>query len=147
MHFDLDDANQADLDGAHATRTIIPLELALGLKFNITSTMIQLLKLKVLFSGLPRVDPNMHLVNFMNICKSFDYPRVGKNAISLRLFPFSLFTEATLWMNELEHKSLINWRQLIGAFLERFFMPSRMFHLRDEISNFRQLSNDALHET
>ncbi|PHT32031.1 hypothetical protein CQW23_28368 [Capsicum baccatum] len=66
-----------DLDGAGATRAIIPPPLAPGAKFNITSTMIQLLQLKGLFSGLASDDPNMHLINFISTCKSFDNAGVG----------------------------------------------------------------------
>ena len=52
-----------------------------------------------------------------------------------------------MWLNELTPDSIKNWRQLKGAFLERFFPPSRRVQLRDEISNFRQLPTEALHET
>ncbi|PHT77177.1 Receptor-like serine/threonine-protein kinase SD1-6 [Capsicum annuum] len=98
-----DDVNDDDdvIDGAGATGGIIPPLLVPGEKFNITSTMIQLLNLKGLFGDLPGDDPNLHLVNFVTICKSFDNPRVGQNAIRLRLFSLSLSGEATLWLNEL----------------------------------------------
>ncbi|PHT52015.1 hypothetical protein CQW23_06477 [Capsicum baccatum] len=75
------DDDDDDLDGAGATRAIIPPPLAPGAKFNITSTMIQLLQLNGLFGGLAGDDSNMHLINFISICKSFENPGVGQNAI------------------------------------------------------------------
>ncbi|PHT44618.1 hypothetical protein CQW23_13776 [Capsicum baccatum] len=57
------DDDDDDLDGAGATGAIIPPPLAPRSKFNITSTMIQLLQLKGLFGGLAGDDPNIHLVN------------------------------------------------------------------------------------
>ncbi|PHT47223.1 hypothetical protein CQW23_11431 [Capsicum baccatum] len=38
-------------------------------------------------------------------------------------------------------------KQLKDAFLERFFLSSKRAQLRDEITNFRQLPTEALHET
>lgn len=68
------------MDGAGEMGVVIPPLLAAGAKFSITSTMIQLLNLNMLFGGLPGDDPNMHLVNFITICKSFDNLGVSQNA-------------------------------------------------------------------
>ncbi|PHT28539.1 DNA-directed RNA polymerase subunit beta [Capsicum baccatum] len=106
------DDNDDDLDGAGATGSIIPPPLAPGSKFNITSTMIQLLQLKGLFGGLAGDNPNMHLINFISTCKSFDNPGIGQNVIRLRLFPLSLSREATLWLKGLTPDSITNWRSL-----------------------------------
>lgn len=73
VQFSLDD-DDAGLDGAGATGTIMLPLFSPRVKFNITRTMFQLLNLKGCFGGLPSDDPNMHLVNFLNICKYFDYP-------------------------------------------------------------------------
>ncbi|KAH0685650.1 hypothetical protein KY290_017172 [Solanum tuberosum] len=41
-----------------------------GVKYTVTSTMIQLLNLKGTFRGVAGDDANQHLMNFMAICKS-----------------------------------------------------------------------------
>lgn len=116
-----DEEDDTDLDEAGAIGTIIPPPLEPRVKFNIISTMIQLLSLKGLFGGLLGDDPNMHLVNFINICKFFDNPRVGQNVIHLWLFLLSLSGKETMWLNELAPDSIVNRRQLEGAFQKRFF--------------------------
>ena len=63
MMYEEDDA---DLDGA---RAIVLPALPLGIKFTITSTMIQLLNLKGMFRGAVGYDANQHLMNFVAICK------------------------------------------------------------------------------
>ncbi|PHT36293.1 hypothetical protein CQW23_23993 [Capsicum baccatum] len=102
------DDDDDDLDGAGATGAIIPPPLAPGAKFNITSTMIPLLQLKGLFSGLAGDDPNIHLINFISTFKSFDNPGIGQNAIRLCLFPLSLSSKSTLWLNGLTPDSITN---------------------------------------
>ncbi|KAH0679304.1 hypothetical protein KY284_020389 [Solanum tuberosum] len=61
------DEDNADLDGAGATRAIVLLALPPGVKFTITSTMIQLLNLKGMFRGAAGDDANQHLMNFVAI--------------------------------------------------------------------------------
>ncbi|KAF3674437.1 hypothetical protein FXO37_06399 [Capsicum annuum] len=124
VQFDLNN-NKDGMGGMGATGAIIPQPLAPRDKFNITSTMIQLLHIKGLFGGLLGDDPNMYLVNFVTICKSFDNLGVGQNAILLCLFPLSLSREATLWLNKLTPYSITNWKQLKEAFLEKIFPPSK----------------------
>lgn len=66
MMFEADDLN---LDGSVATGAIIFHLVPPGVKFTITSTMVQLLNLKYLFEGTTGDDANQHLMNFMAICK------------------------------------------------------------------------------
>ena len=108
------------------TGAIIPRELPQGTKFDITSAMIHLLNLKGVFAEIPMDDPNMHVMNFVGVCTSYNLPGVDQEAIRLRLFPFSLTGEATLWLAELPRRYITTWQELRNQFLERFFPPSKM---------------------
>ncbi|KAK4724306.1 hypothetical protein R3W88_027085 [Solanum pinnatisectum] len=63
-----------DLNGDGAIGAIVLPTLPLGVKFTITSTMIQLLNLKGMFRGVASNDANQHLMNFVAICKSQEIP-------------------------------------------------------------------------
>ncbi|KAK4729684.1 hypothetical protein R3W88_022672 [Solanum pinnatisectum] len=75
-----------DLASVGATGAIVLLLLPLGVKFNSTSTMIQLLNLKGMFRGVTSDDSNQHLMNFVAICKSSNILGVRQSAMRLRLF-------------------------------------------------------------
>ncbi|XP_059310579.1 uncharacterized protein LOC132061921 [Lycium ferocissimum] len=114
--------------------------------FLVNTTMLHLLNTKGLFGGLPTDDPNRHLKNFLGVCTTNVHPNVSVETVRLRLFPFSLTGEATVWFDDLPAGSITTWVELNEAFLKKFFPPSRMLQLRDEINNFRQLPTEALHE-
>ncbi|KAK4707200.1 hypothetical protein R3W88_033252 [Solanum pinnatisectum] len=64
MMYEEDDA---DFNGAGATGAIVLPALPPGVKFTITSAMIQLLNLKGMFRGVTGDDANQHLMNFVAI--------------------------------------------------------------------------------
>ncbi|XP_049349268.1 uncharacterized protein LOC125813838 [Solanum verrucosum] len=144
MMYDKDDA---DLDGTGATGAIVLHALPPGVKFTITSTMIQLLNLKGMFRGAAGDDANQHLMNFVAICKSQEIPGVNQTIMRLRLFPLPLTGEATNWLNEMPDDSIRIWNELKEAFLERFFPESKELQMKDEISTHKQLPGEAMHDT
>ncbi|XP_062076363.1 uncharacterized protein LOC133781409 [Humulus lupulus] len=56
--------------------------------------MIQMVQTSVQFGGLPNEDPNLHIVNFLELRATFKFNGVSDDAIRLRLFPFSLWDRA-----------------------------------------------------
>jgi hypothetical protein len=49
------------------------------------------------FCGKARKDASAHLQHFLEICSTFTIKGVTRDAILLRLFPFSLLGKATQW--------------------------------------------------
>ena len=62
--------------------------------FELKSSYINMIQNSVQFHGLPSEDPNLHIVYFLDICDMFRVNGVLDDAISLRLFLFSLKDKA-----------------------------------------------------
>lgn len=73
--------DDGELDGAGAIRAIVLPALPLGERFTITNIMIQLLNFKGMFMGATADESNQHLINFVEICKSQEIPRVSETTM------------------------------------------------------------------
>ncbi|XP_059306513.1 uncharacterized protein LOC132057955 [Lycium ferocissimum] len=133
--------------GADYAVAIQPPPLIGNSSFHVTNTMPHLLNTKGLFAGLPKDDPNRHLKNFLRVCSTNVHPGVSIELVKLLFFLYSLTKEATAWLDNLLSGSITTWEELTELFLKKFFPPFGILQLRDEINNFRQLPNEALHET
>lgn len=94
------------------TGAIAPPILPPNIKLDITSAIIEMLNLKSVLSGEAIDDAKIHLENFTKICTSCTIPVVEHKALRLRLFPFSLTSEASLWLGELTRGSNTTWYDL-----------------------------------
>nr|GEX58138.1 hypothetical protein [Tanacetum cinerariifolium] len=71
---------------------------------------------------------------------------VTDDALRLYLFPHSLTHHATAWSHRLLRNSINTFEQMVKMFLEKYFPPSMVTKLRDEITNFRQRPDESLFE-
>nr|GEZ45299.1 reverse transcriptase domain-containing protein [Tanacetum cinerariifolium] len=94
-------------------------------KFGLKNDMIQQVQNSCQFHGLPDDDANKHLNKFFHVTQSFKVNGVTDDALRLYLFPHSLTHYAIAW---------------------KYFPPSMVMKLINEITNFRQRPNESLFE-
>ena len=78
----------------------------------VTSSLMQMIAARCLFSGLPLEDPHAHIAKVMVVCKScVGRPDLDLVIIGIRVFPLSLTGEDAIWLTELPYNSIFTWNQ------------------------------------
>ncbi|XP_070015760.1 uncharacterized protein [Nicotiana sylvestris] len=108
--------------------------------------MLTLLKKRGYFMGAADQNGYKHLKGFVDTCWSSKQANVSEDALRLRLFPFSLRGKALDWLERLPNHSITTWDELADKFIAKFFSPSHIVALRDEILAFKQEPTEPLHE-
>nr|GEX98173.1 reverse transcriptase domain-containing protein [Tanacetum cinerariifolium] len=106
--------------------------------FGLKNDMIQQVQNSCQFHGLPGDDANKHLDKFLHVTQSIKLNRVTDDALLLYLFPHSLTHHATAWFDRLPRNSINTFEQMAKMFLGKYFPPSMVTKLRNEITNFHQ---------
>ncbi|GJY91437.1 reverse transcriptase domain-containing protein [Tanacetum coccineum] len=114
--------------------------------FGLKNDMIQQVQNSCQFHGLPGDDANKHLDKFLHVTQSIKVNGVTDDALRLYLFPHSLTHHATAWFDRLPRNSITTFEQMAKMFLGNYFPPSMVTKLRNEITNFRQRSDESLFE-
>nr|GEV36566.1 reverse transcriptase domain-containing protein [Tanacetum cinerariifolium] len=114
--------------------------------FGLKNDMIQQVQNSCQFHGLPGDDANKHHDKFLHVTQSIKVNGVTDNALCLYLFPHSLTHHATAWFDRLPRNSITTFEQMAKMFLGKYFPPSMVTKLRNEITNFRQRSDESLFE-
>nr|GEV61877.1 reverse transcriptase domain-containing protein [Tanacetum cinerariifolium] len=71
---------------------------------------------------------------------------VTDDALRLYLIPHSLTHHATAWFDRLPRNSITTFEQMAKMFLKKYFSPSMVTKLRNEITNFHQRPDESLFE-
>nr|GEY16763.1 reverse transcriptase domain-containing protein [Tanacetum cinerariifolium] len=98
------------------------------------------------FHGLPGDDANKHPDKFLHVTQSIKVNGVTDDALRLYLFPHSLTLHATAWFDRLPRNSINTFEQVEKIFIGKYFSPSMVMKLRNEITNYRQRPDDSLFE-
>ena len=73
----------------------------------VTSSLMQMLTARGLFSGLSSEDPHAHIAKVRAVCKScVGRPDLDLDVIGLRVFPLSLTGEAAIWFTKIPYNSI-----------------------------------------
>nr|GEX91299.1 reverse transcriptase domain-containing protein [Tanacetum cinerariifolium] len=114
--------------------------------FGPKNDMIQQVQNSFQFYGLLGDDANKHLDKFLHITQSIKVNGVTDDALCLYLFPHSLTHHATAWFDHLPRNSITTFEKMAKMFLEKYFLPSMVTKLRNEITNFLQRPDESLFE-
>nr|GEY87613.1 reverse transcriptase domain-containing protein [Tanacetum cinerariifolium] len=114
--------------------------------FRLKNDMIQQVHNSCQFHGLPSDDANKHLDKFLHVTQSINVNRVTDNALRLYLFPHFLTHHATAWFDRLPRNSINTFEQMAKIFLGKYFPPSMVTKLRNEITNFHKHPDESLFE-
>nr|GEY54786.1 reverse transcriptase domain-containing protein [Tanacetum cinerariifolium] len=107
-------------------------------------TIEELCQLSLNGQGLSGDDANKHLDKFLHVTQSIKVNRVTNEAFRLYLFPHTLTYHATTWFDRLPRNSINTFDQMAKRFLGKYFPPSMLTKLRNEIINFRQRPDESL---
>nr|GEW14089.1 reverse transcriptase domain-containing protein [Tanacetum cinerariifolium] len=106
--------------------------------FGLKNDMIQQVQSSCQFHGLPGDDANKHPEKFLHVTQSIKVNGVTDDALRLYLFPHSMTHHATAWFDCLPRNSINTFEQMAKMFLGKYFPPSMVTKLINEITNFRQ---------
>nr|GEW88804.1 reverse transcriptase domain-containing protein [Tanacetum cinerariifolium] len=112
--------------------------------FRLKNDMIQQVQNSYQFHGLLGDDPNKHLDKFLHVTQSIKVNRVTDDALRMYLFPHSLTHHATAWFDRFPRNSINKFVEMAKLFLGKYFPPSMVTKLRNEITNFCQRPDESL---
>nr|GEY72395.1 hypothetical protein [Tanacetum cinerariifolium] len=83
-------------------------------------------------------DANKHPDKFWHVTQSIKVNGVTDVSLHLYLFPHSLTHYATAWFDRLPRNYITTFEKMAKMFLGKYFPPSMVTKLKNEITNFRQ---------
>nr|GEY50995.1 reverse transcriptase domain-containing protein [Tanacetum cinerariifolium] len=134
---------QPSLNGRCGLTAMISIQ---AMNFRLKNDMIQQVQNSCQFHGLWGDYANKHLDKFLYVTQSIKVNGVTDDALHLYLFPHSLTHHAIAWFDCLPRNSINTFEQMAKMFFGKYFPPSMVTKLRNEIANFRQRPDESLFE-
>nr|GEW27479.1 DNA-directed DNA polymerase [Tanacetum cinerariifolium] len=114
--------------------------------FGLRHHMIQQVQNTCQFYGLPSDDANRHIDKFLEITQHMKQNGVSDDALRLSLFPYYLTHHAIAWYDRLPRNFIHSFDDMMRKFLSKYFPPSMVTKLRNEITKFEQKLHESLFE-
>lgn len=89
------------------------------------------------FSGKATENPHEHIQAFTMLCDIISHEGMLQDAFRMRLFPHTLKEGAKIWMISQPLGSIVSWNDMVQKFTMKFFPPSRVHQIRNEVYLFR----------
>jgi hypothetical protein len=112
-------------------------------QYEIKSSTIQMLPF---FLGLDNPDPYEHLEKFLKVCSTIKLNGFSKDALKMRLFPFSLKEQAKHWFNSLGSSAITSWVRMQHEFLKKYFPIGKTNDYRRAMMGFSQYDGEQFYE-
>ncbi|GKE59912.1 reverse transcriptase domain-containing protein [Tanacetum coccineum] len=125
---------QAPIDGVGDAIVVSPI---LANQFKLKICLLNLVT-AIAFHGFKNDDPHSHIRRFTKITQTVKLNNVPSDVVKLLLFPFSLEGATRTWLEKEPPNSITTWNDLVSKFMNRFFPPSKITNLRNEITRFQQ---------
>ncbi|GKB96883.1 reverse transcriptase domain-containing protein [Tanacetum coccineum] len=132
---------QPSIDGRGGPIAPIPIQAT---DFGLRHHMIQQVQNTCEFHGLPCDDANRHIDKFLEITQHMKQNGVSDDALLLSLFPYSLTHHAIAWYDRLPRNSIHSFDDMMRKFLSKYFPPSMVTKLGNEVTKFEQKPHESL---
>ncbi|GJX48576.1 reverse transcriptase domain-containing protein [Tanacetum coccineum] len=142
-HRSTEELCQPSINGRGGPIAPIPIE---AMDFRLCHHMIQQVQNNCQFHGLPGDDATRHIDKFLEITQYMKQNLVANDALRLSLFPYSLTHHAIAWYDRLPRNSIHSFDDMMRKFLSKYFSPSMVTKLRNEITKFKQKPHESLFE-
>ncbi|XP_062014146.1 uncharacterized protein LOC133730603 [Rosa rugosa] len=96
-----------------------------------------------MFHDLSMEDANKHIREFQSVCTTMQPLGSDENILKMKAFPFSLADRAKDWLYELPPGRITSWDAMMKAFLEKYFLTSKVITLRKKISGIKQAQDES----
>nr|GEW53451.1 reverse transcriptase domain-containing protein [Tanacetum cinerariifolium] len=114
--------------------------------FGLRHHMIQQVQNTCQFHGFPGDDANRHIDKLLEITQHMKQNGVSDDALRLSLFPYSLTHHAIAWYDRLLRNSIHSFDDMMRKSLLKYFPPSMVTKLRNEITKFKKKPHELLFE-